>query len=129
MPSGGSIMPGGVGAGELADIETILDDLNDKTFTLVRGASVNALIVAVEGRLDLTGLGTYPFLVELDAQGAETYVKQGDSTVTLGGSLTRIGADEWVLVTVTSADRGYVAIQRTGAVNGTLVATLVGVLT
>lgn len=95
------------------------------------GGAVTQTIDATERILDCTplataGNGRYPLVVEIEARDAACYIRQGGSAVALHatpGQNARIAAEGYRRVSIASAGDAYFAIERTGAANGTAVAT------
>lgn len=78
---------------------------------LQSGDSVYCVIDSTMRRLDTSPLALtdgYPMDLELEAQNAPCWIKQGDSSVVIpGGHLTRILMDEWRVVTVSGVGDAY----------------------
>ena len=93
------------------------------------GPSVIQTIDGTERRLDATPLSEvcgYPMRVQLRAVTEGCYIRQGSATVTLHATAAQnasLGAGEWQLMDVTGPGDAHVAVERTGAGTGTLVAT------
>ena len=86
----------------------LLVDIGDKS---EMGDCVYCVIDTTRRRLDTTPLSVsdgYPMDIELEAQGAPCWIKQGNSAITIpAGHMSRILMDEWRVVTVSGVSNAY----------------------
>ena len=95
----------------------------------VIGATITQTIDGTERTVDCTaGLGDYPMTVRVKARAAGCYLAQGGAAVALDPTAADnfdLSANEYVFVTIGSADTAFFAVEQSSVDTGVLAVTRV----